>query len=452
MKLLWDCDGQVSPFTIYRSEVIFDKDTLPEPYKTNITEKELLEIVTTESHFYYMIQNGDFFSEIFDYKTLDYILPVNFPIVNPDTAGGITGWTVSTGTLAVRSGYFYGISASLVFYQDIVIPEYLIPHVETETTVAKLDYMYGGWYNDADRGQTGLVFLDSVGAELKSYYSADESLYENDTLSPRFIEVNIPKTTRVIRIRCVGTRVYGTNLDAYWSGFKLSLDKDRSTINSFDEYVTTLNPLTWLKLDEPNTATPPKDYGQANHTVSYNNTFGISFRQKPLRKDHVGSMGFSVSSNTSSKIQFLEGSDMLNITKGSHTWFIFLQRTVANNQERLFGDNGDGVNKRVCWSAYDFPNNQRKVDLRYLLNQPQFICITYNVEEKAYRLFTNGKWYSQTYIAPPTSTSTGQWMTLPQTAGYTHYGIRGYVSDFTWFKRALTPLEVEKVYKLGRLE
>ena len=205
VKLLWNCDGQVSPFTIYRSLVVFDKDTLPEPYKTNITEKELLEIVTAEDHFYYMIQNGDFFSEIFDYKTIDYIFPVNLPIVNPDTAGGITAWTVSTGTLAIRSGYFYGISASLVFYQDIVIPEYLIPHVETETTVVKLDYMYGGWYNDADRGQTGLVFLDSVGAELKSYYSADESLYGNDTLSPRSIEVSIPKTTRVFRIRCVGT-------------------------------------------------------------------------------------------------------------------------------------------------------------------------------------------------------------------------------------------------------
>lgn len=189
-----------------------------------------------------------------------------------------------------------------------------------------------------------------------------------------------------------------------------------------------------------------------SHTISYNNTSGITFRQKPLRKDHLGSMGFSVGSNTNSKIQFLESSDMLNITKKSHTWFIFLQRTVANSQERLFGDNGDGVNKRVCWSAYDFPNNQRKVDLRYLLNQPQFICITYNVEEKAYRLFTNGKWYSQTYIAPPTSTSGGQWMTLPQTAGYSHYGIRGYVSDFTWFNRALTSLEVEKVYQLGKLE
>lgn len=452
MKLIWECDGQLTPYTVYKSETIFDKNSLPEPYKTNLSKKEILEVVTVNDHFYYMIRNGDHFSEVFDYKTINYIFPVSLPIVNPDSLDGITGWTVSEGTLAVRSGYFYGISASVVFYQDVLIPEYLLSQVDSETTSIKLEYMYGGWYNDADRGQTQLIFLDSIGTELKSYYSADESLYNNDVLTPRSMESYLPKDTRYIRIKCVGTRVQGTNLDAYWSGFKLSIHKEEYQPHiKFDTFVSNLNPLTWLKLDEESSSQPPVDYGIANHTVSYNNLSGITFRQKPLRKGHSGSMGFSVGSNTNSKIQFLEGSDMLNITKGSHTWFIFLERTTPNNQERLFGDNGDGVNKRVCWSAYDFPNNQRQVNLRYLINQPQFICITYNVEEKAYRLFTNGKWYSQTYVAPPTSTSGGQWMTLPQTAGYTHYGIRGYVSDFTWFNRALTSLEVEKIYQLGKL-
>lgn len=453
MKLIWECDGQLTPYSVYKSETIFNKNSLPEPYKTDLSQKELLEVVTVNDHFYYMIRNGNNFSEVFDYKTIDYIFPVSLPIVNPNGVNGNTGWTVSTGTLSTSKGFFFGVSASLVFYQDILIPEYLIPHVDSESTTASLDYLFGGWYNDADRGQTGLVFLDSVGTELKSYFSADESLYNDDAKEPRKIQSSIPKFTRTIRIHCIGTRVSGTNLDAYWKGFVLSIDKDKYNLyNKFDNFVSSLNPLTWLKLDEENTTQAPKDYGIANHTVSYNNTSGITFRQKPLRKDHLGSMGFSVGSNTNSKIQFLESSDMLNITKGSHTWFIFLERTTENYQERLFGDNGDGVNKRVCWSAYDFPNNQRQVSLRYLLNQPQFICITYNVEEKAYRLFTNGKWYSQTYIAPPTSTYGGQWMTLPQTAGYSHYGIRGYVSDFTWFNRALTSLEVEKVYQLGKLE
>lgn len=35
MKLIWECDGQLTPYSVYKSETIFDKDSLPEPYKTD---------------------------------------------------------------------------------------------------------------------------------------------------------------------------------------------------------------------------------------------------------------------------------------------------------------------------------------------------------------------------------------------------------------------------------
>lgn len=454
MRLFWEYDGEApSEFSIYRSTEAFTVETLPPAYKEKITAKEIYETVGTDDQYFYMVRNGNHYSTLFDYKTLDYMFPFNMPIVNPTPTENVNGWTVTDGTLVNRSNHFYGVGPTLSFYQDVLVPTHLYSFIDSNSLYAKLDWNFGGWYNDPDYGSTSLIFLDNVGTNLKSIQSASESLYDNEVLSPRSLSSFIPSLTRVIRIQCNGVRQSGTNLDAYWAGFNLTINKDPYELyDKFDNFNSSLKPITWLKLDEASSAQPPVDSGSSSHTVSYNNLSGITFNQKALRKDHKGSMGFSVNSNTNSKIQFLESNDMLNITKGSHTWFIFLQRTSVNNQERLFGDNGDGVNKRVCWSNYDFPANQRQFNLRYILNQPQFICITYNVSEKSYRLFTNGKWYSQTYTAPPNSVSGGQWMTLPQTAGYSHYGIRGYVSDFTWFNRALSPLEVEKLYMIGKLD
>ena len=56
MKLLWDCDGQVSPFTIYRSGVVFDKDTLPDPLVSDISGTTTY-IDETSDEFYYLVKS-----------------------------------------------------------------------------------------------------------------------------------------------------------------------------------------------------------------------------------------------------------------------------------------------------------------------------------------------------------------------------------------------------------
>ena len=136
VKLTWACDGQLTPYSVYKSETIFDKNSLPEPYKTDLSQKELSEVVTVNDHFYSMIRNGNHFSEVFDYKTINYIFPVSLPIVNPNGVNGNTGWTVSAGTLSTSKGFFFGVSASLVFYQDILIPSekvFIICFSDSET-------------------------------------------------------------------------------------------------------------------------------------------------------------------------------------------------------------------------------------------------------------------------------------------------------------------------------
>lgn len=453
VKLSWDCDRSFQSFNIYKSKTPFNSEALPIPFATNVFNNNHTFIEEDDEQvMYYLVSNGDYFSLPFYNDPYAIEVPLPLTIVNPNSDQGIVGWNVTVGQLVNRMGYFYGIGADLKFFQDIEIPSKVIRALSEKDFYADLTYKYGGWASDGDQGYTTLICLDKSNNILGSVRTALESVYFEtvETFLTRNLNILLPKNTVKLRIECTGVRISGTNLDAYWTNFKLNILDKIQEEPEFDKYVKSLNPLTWLKLDEESSNVLPKDHG-SNQVTSYTATANIDWRQIPLRKGHKGAMGFSVRNNDVSRMSFIENQSMIDITKGSHTWFIYLQRTANNNQERLFGDNGDGVNKRVCWSAYDFPNNQRQVPLRYTLGQPQFICIVYNVEKQTYKLFTDGNWYDQTYLAPPTSTIGGQTISVPATSGYTHYGIRGYVSDFTWFNRALTEQEVENVYSLGRM-
>ncbi len=220
---------------------------------------------------------------------------------------------------------------------------------------------------------------------------------------------------------------------------------------NFDSFVESLSPIAWLKLDEA-AASGIKDSSTINHTCSVNTPSSLTPRGKILRKGHAGAMGFSIASAGVGQVTMVESPAMYNITKGSHTWFCWHHRTVSNGQNRLFGDNGDGVNKRVCWDAYEFPNNNRVIGLGTPVGTTVFMCVVYDVVAKTYRIFKNGVWYSAAYIAPPTSTTSNQTLQVPATSNaYSYYGIRGYISDLTFFNRALTDAEVETLYSLGQL-
>ena len=219
---------------------------------------------------------------------------------------------------------------------------------------------------------------------------------------------------------------------------------------TFDTYVSNLSPIAWLKLDEA-AAVDVKDSGILAHSCSVDTLSNLTPRGKVLRKNHAGAMGFAVAEAGVGRVIMAESSEMVNLTKGSHTWFCYHYRTATTAQNRLFGDNGDGVNKRVIRDGYQFPNNARSIGLSFPLNTIIFTAVVYDVERGVYKKFQNGTWTTASYLGPPTSVTAGQSLNVPMTSGYSHYGVRGYISDLAFFNRALANEEIEMIYTLGVL-
>lgn len=219
----------------------------------------------------------------------------------------------------------------------------------------------------------------------------------------------------------------------------------------FDSYVSGLRPITWLKLDEASTS-GVIDSGSLKQSCSVNSAYNLSPRGMILRKGHAGAMGFAINTAGVGQIVMAEKTGMANITKASHTWICYHYRTASTGQARLFGDTGDGVNKRVFAGAYQFPNNERHINLSFPLDTIVFTAVVYNTATKTYKTFQNGVWGAGYYVAPPTSTTTGTVLQVPATRNsYNYYGVRGYISDLAFFDKALTDTEIEQIYALGLL-
>lgn len=234
-------------------------------------------------------------------------------------------------------------------------------------------------------------------------------------------------------------------------GKEIFSDEITTYSSTFDELISSMSPLTWIKLDESSTSVTLVDSGSLNQIGTYTTPAGITPRGMVLRKGHAGAMGFGLSAESNARVSFVQKTEMLNLTKSSHTWLCYHYRTANTSQNRLWGDNGDGVDKRVISNSYQFPNNSRSLALSFPLNTIIFTAVVYDVETSTYKSFQNGIWTMSTYSSPPTSTSTSQSLHVPMTSLYGYYGTRGYISDLAFFDKALTLDQVESLYYAGKL-
>lgn len=128
------------------------------------------------------------------------------------------------GTLDFRVGpppYFLMVGAECMAHQDIVLPAEYIPLVDSGREInAVLQYLFGGYSGDTDSGRTGLVFLDENDEELGATWT---KFITRSSFAEQSLNGIIPAMTRTIRIVMHGQRSSGTNLDAYWTDFKLNL-------------------------------------------------------------------------------------------------------------------------------------------------------------------------------------------------------------------------------------
>jgi hypothetical protein len=153
--------------------------------------------------------------------------PVIYPLTLVNAVGPVntTGWTNLTGALLVRSGYFFSQSATLRAYQDVDIPDEILPFVEAGQAFAIVEWNPGGFGTaDHDNGEIEVISLDAASSILStspsgliSWTLSPTPTYRQNTAAP------IPSGAKKIRVQMHAVRAAGTDNNAYFDDLALSI-------------------------------------------------------------------------------------------------------------------------------------------------------------------------------------------------------------------------------------
>lgn len=465
VKLSWTCDKDVAPFNLYRSYTEFDINSLPEPFATNVTNTYHTFVEPQKQLTYYLVSNGTYQSEVYKHDPFSVSFPYSLPVINNDTSGGLTGWTVTEGTLAQRSGYFYGIGATLAFYQDVVLPQSYLNYLEIKELYVDISYLYGGWASDSDKGQTGITFIGASSNIISTVWTPLETVYyeTKETFLKRRIFEKVPQGTVKIRIEGKGVRTSGTNLDAYWTDFVLQLKDIVEDDIAYEYNLKSLQPVAYYKLDDESNNSNALDYSVNGLHASYTPNQGSShlFKQTALRKGSSGSMGFNVGQSTYSggTPNCITPADpkLYNLTKGNFTLCFWAKRDGDSVYYHTIiqcaaPSSGLETNFRIIGNMQlQIEENSRALGIPGLAQgESAFICFVYDVNNQLYYAYKNNVKYTGTYIA---NTGGGRAVStyFPANYSWNYYGFKGYMSDVAFFNKALTDQEVLKLYQSGNL-
>ena len=221
---------------------------------------------------------------------------------------------------------------------------------------------------------------------------------------------------------------------------------------TFDSFLISLEPLCTWKLDEASGSVANGGGLDATNGVFGSN---VTYRGMVLRKGHAGAAGFAVPAEAVSKVTVSAPASLRNLTLGSFTWFVWVHPTANTSYNWIFANwiaAGSGTaNMRANRSGFEFPHNTRGIGYGLGLNTTYFIAVVYNINAGTYKAYINGTWVNGTYSSPPTSVDNSSSFEFPAAGGWDYYGMRGYLSDLTFFDKALSDTEVEGLYTLGSL-
>lgn len=466
IKLSWDCDKSSQSFNVYRSKTPFNVEELPTPFATNVTNTYHTFVEADEDITYFLISNGSSLSEPFIYNPLAVEFPFNIPVLNNDTSSGLENWTVTDGTLQVRGGYFYGVGATLQFYQDLSIPDAYLNYLDSKDMYVNLTYLFGGWASDADKGRTGLSFIDKNSAIISTVYSPYETVYYEtpDVFLSRYLYEKIPQGTVKIRIIGEGVRVQGTNLDAYWTNFKLELKDDIDAEIAYEFNMKNLEPVAYYKMDDEKNNSNALDYSSngLNATYTAASTSYHLFKQEPLRKGSKGSMGFNVGYATSSggtpNCVAPANPKLYNLTKGSFSICFWAKRKGNSTYWHTITQcaspsSGRDTNFRIIGNMQlQIEENSRGLSVPSMVeDELAFICYVYDTLNQTYYAYKNDTRYTGTYT-PNTSGGRTVSTYFPAYYNWNYYGFKGYMSDVAFFNKALTDEQILRLYQSGKIE
>lgn len=163
--------------------------------------------------------------------------PLTLTIQNPATSNTSTGWTVTAGSITIRStnpppaaGTHYlagGSAATLSAHQDVALPADAHADVDGGWVAWNASWLTAGLVG----GGTARVILearDASAALLSTLHDSGDATQEERWLLHVPTAGTLPVGTRTIRIRIEGVRAAGWgNVDTFYNKFTLGLSDSR---------------------------------------------------------------------------------------------------------------------------------------------------------------------------------------------------------------------------------
>lgn len=160
------------------------------------------------------------------------VVVANLTVVNPGANTDVSSWTNDTGTIARKTatpspfegaGYFWGsTSGTVVAHQDIAVPGNENTPIDAGLRRARLQWQQQGLGTEVDHGELELEFYDS-GPSIIGTATLGGLVHMEAAWKLREVYVDIPATTRTIRVIQHMLRPSGTNNDVYIDDIQLAI-------------------------------------------------------------------------------------------------------------------------------------------------------------------------------------------------------------------------------------
>lgn len=188
---------------------------------------------------------------------------------------------------------------------------------------------------------------------------------------------------------------------------------------------------------------------------------GLTSTTDPVRKYVDSSLGFNISRAGQSRV-IIPTDDVIRRHMDINTdatIVLWVRSDISISQDMplaCYSNAGRGYGPYRLWdSNAEFSDNKNRLIIPGYVRGggvPTFIGWRRR-SDNTFSVFSNGVWNTDMLLVDDTVPfQQGGTLEFPGCFNYSHYGIRGVVSDVAFFDRALSDKEIEDLYNLGKLD
>lgn len=236
------------------------------------------------------------------------------------------------------------------------------------------------------------------------------------------------------------------------------LEQNTGTISkTFSELILELDPIAYYPMDEAG-GSIAFDYSANRFNGEYVNGSPV-YDGPPLAPGLTGSKGFAINGPDISRMQIpltTTGENFSKLAYGDNAFTIlgWYQRTATTEYNQILScwinpTGGQCAYRILGRTAFQSPHNANNVSFPDELDEVVFFAWVKDPVTQTYRVFKNGVWYDNGSKYSNNTIVGTHPVQIPATGNWNYYGMRGYVSDFAFFNKALSDKDIEDLYIAG---